>query len=134
MMINSQLSRSQLFFSSKSEIATDNKGTNTKTNDQLIECKVIVSGQVQGPFYRTILKNEAKFNRKVNGYLNENIDGTSCVILQGKKSKIESFVRWMKKGPGLGQAVNIVSVVTTDIKSMTVEDDFIETCIINKDI
>jgi acylphosphatase len=98
----------------------------------LIEATIIVSGMVQGPYYRTIVKNEANFQRKLVGALSENKDGTTSIIVQGNKNKIESFVRWIKKGPGLSQIVNVNSVEFKNIDELTFTGQFIEKQVLNK--
>ena len=48
------------------------------------------------------------------------------------KKKIESFVRWVKKGPGLSQIVKVNSVEYKNITDLTFNGEFIEKQVLNK--
>lgn len=114
------------------EVTTNSDKESVNSANSLVEATVIVSGMVQGPFYRTIVKNEANFQRKIFGTLFENNDGTTSITVQGEKKKIESFVRWVKKGPGLSQIVNVNSVEYKNITELTFDAQFIEKQVLNK--
>mmetsp|Transcript_844 Transcript_844/g.950 ORF Transcript_844/g.950 Transcript_844/m.950 type:complete len:152 (-) Transcript_844:70-525(-) len=85
------------------------KGITPKGVDtSIVEIKVIVSGSaVQGPWYRTTVRMETVFNRKLKGLLTEKEDDTTEIRVQGPKNRVDSWVKWLKKGPGLGQMVTV---------------------------
>eukprot|EP01041_Mallomonas_annulata_P008052 gene8052-16510_t len=90
------------------------------TGDKELDMKeitVTVEGQVQGPFYRTTVRNEVLFNRKLAGRLVEAKSGSSDIIVQGSQAKLESFVRWCKKGPGLSQEVHVKDTQWRELNS-----------------
>jgi len=61
------------------------------------EAKFIISGLVQGVFYRAHAKKEAeKLNLK--GVIQNMPDGTVCAILQGEKLALEQFGEWAETG------------------------------------
>ena len=99
-----------LRFTAIQSIATNDVG-----RDQDTELLVVVDGQVQGPFYRATCKHEAFFNRNLTGFVKERIDGTTEILVQGKKSKLESFVRWCRKGPGLNQIAKVQEVTWRNV-------------------
>ena len=84
---------------------------NIQGSNDLKQVSIIVEGQVQGPYYRTICKNEVVFNRKLNGYLKEKEHNITELVIEGPQSKLESFIRWCRKGPGLSQYVNVKEVI-----------------------
>mmetsp|Transcript_1812 Transcript_1812/g.1889 ORF Transcript_1812/g.1889 Transcript_1812/m.1889 type:complete len:141 (+) Transcript_1812:93-515(+) len=90
--------------------------TNSHLTEPTSEISLTCRGQVQGPFFRTTTKNEILFNRKLTGYLTEKEGGVTEIVVQGEKSKLESFIRWCKKGPGLGQIVIVEDVKWSEIK------------------
>ena len=85
----------------------------------LVEARLIVTGQsVQGPYYRTIVKNEAAMMRKLKGSLYERDDGKSTeLIVQGSKARVASFIKWVEKGPPLAlrDPVSLSSVQYRDV-------------------
>lgn len=63
-----------------------------------IRAHIIVSGIVQGVFFRTNTKSEADL-LGVYGWVRNNSDGTVEILAEGKKDNIEQFIRWCHKGP-----------------------------------
>jgi len=101
--------------------SSDSSSSSPSQQDGVVEARLIVSGaSVQGPYYRTILKHEATMMRKLKGSLYEREDGKSSeVIVQGSKSRVASFVKWVEKGPPLAlrDPVTLVSVQYRDTPS-----------------
>jgi acylphosphatase len=85
----------------------------TTDGDELAEAKIIVKGQAYGGYFRAHARNEAHFNRKLCGALQEFPDRTEIVV-EGKRKAIDSFVRWCRKGPGLAQRIEDVQVNFSD--------------------
>jgi acylphosphatase len=69
--------------------------------------------QAYGGYFRAHARNEAFFHRKLTGALQEYPDRTE-IIVEGKRSAIDSFVRWCRRGPGLGQQIRDVDVSFND--------------------
>lgn len=59
---------------------------------------VIVSGIVQGVFFRANTKSEAD-RLGVSGWVRNRVDGTVEITAEGKKEIIERFIQWCRKGP-----------------------------------
>lgn len=76
----------------------------------LAEARIVVQGQATGGYFRAHARNEAHFNRKLCGALKELGNGKTEIIVEGKTSAIRSFTRWCKKGPGLSQRIQDVSL------------------------
>lgn len=58
---------------------------------------IIVSGKVQGVFYRQHTKEKAK-QLNITGEVKNMPDGTVSIIATGRKEQLEKLVRWCKEG------------------------------------
>ncbi len=59
---------------------------------------LLVSGIVQGVYYRYSMLKEAKSNA-VSGWVRNLPDGRVEAHLQGRKEDVEAVILWAKKGP-----------------------------------
>ena len=118
------------FATSSSSLSSTSSPTATNTN-AVVQATITVSGKNihAGPYYRTVVKHEATFLRKLRGTLNEDQKaGTTEIVVCGPQKTVEGFVRWVQKGPGLGQLVKVenvayVSPPAPDVATLT---DFTE--------
>ncbi len=69
---------------------------------------IIVSGIVQGVFFRANTRNQARM-LGVKGWVRNRHDGTVEITAEGDKEKVERLITWCYKGPP-GAVVNDVSV------------------------
>lgn len=70
--------------------------------------KIKVFGRVQGVMFRYFARREA-VKLALNGYAKNLEDGSVKIIVQGKKSAVEKFIEWARKGPFLAK-VEIIEV------------------------
>ena len=63
-----------------------------------IRAHMIISGRVQGVFFRQNTFKKAK-KLGVLGWVRNLPDGRVEIIFDGDKSKVEDIVNWAKKGP-----------------------------------
>ena len=101
--------------SSSSSSSTSSSGSSSKSaGNEIVEARLVVKGaSVHGPYYRTVVKNEAVMMRKLKGSFYELNDGQSTeIIVQGVNDRVASFIRWVEKGPPLAlrDPVTVVSV------------------------
>ena len=61
-------------------------------------CRIIISGQVQGVFYRAFAKNAAEKNN-VTGYARNLPDSKVEVIAEGDEFDLLSFIQLLRTGP-----------------------------------
>lgn len=75
---------------------------------EIIAKKILVSGWVQGVFFRDFSRRRAK-ELNLAGYAKNLSDGASVEILaQGEKENIEKFINWLKtKGPPFARIKSI---------------------------
>lgn len=59
---------------------------------------LIISGRVQGVFYRASCQEVAE-SYGLKGYVKNSPTGEVEVLAQGEKEKIEKLIEWCKKGP-----------------------------------
>jgi len=72
--------------------------------------KAIVSGKVQGVFYRATTREKA-LSLNLNGYAKNLSDGSVEVLAQGDITDIESLMTWLWKG---SPASDVTSVHVSD--------------------
>lgn len=79
-----------------------------------IRSHVVISGRVQGVFFRMETKQVAdSFN--VSGWVKNNRDGAVEAVFEGEKEAVDSVVKWCRKGPPLSK-VDRVDVIEEDYK------------------
>ena len=59
---------------------------------------LIISGKVQGVFYRASCQETAQ-RLGLTGWVRNLPDGSVEVLAQGEKEKIEKLIEWCRKGP-----------------------------------
>lgn len=72
----------------------------------MYQVHIIVSGRVQGVFYRASCQ-EVAVSYGLKGYAKNMPSGDVEVVAQGDKDKIERLIDWCKKGP---QGAKVMSV------------------------
>lgn len=60
--------------------------------------KILVSGRVQGVYFRLFTQNKAK-HFAVNGNVKNLPDGRVEIIAEAENIVIEKFIQWCRKGP-----------------------------------
>lgn len=64
----------------------------------MIQARLVISGRVQGVFYRASCQDVAN-GYGLNGYAKNLPSGQVQVLVQGSKENIERLIEWCKKGP-----------------------------------
>ena len=67
---------------------------------------LIVSGRVQGVFFRANVRNKA-VELGLHGYAKNLPDGNVEVVAQGDEKKVNELVDFIKKGPGVASVTGI---------------------------
>ena len=68
--------------------------------------KVLVSGRVQGVFYRASCRDEAE-SRGVSCRAENLSDGRVEVLLEGDEGAVEEVIAWCRKGPPAARVENV---------------------------
>ncbi len=64
----------------------------------LVRARVVISGRVQGVFFRYTTCQEAE-RLKVNGRVANRSDGTVEAVVEGDKEAVEALITWCHHGP-----------------------------------
>jgi acylphosphatase len=75
----------------------------------MIRRRVVVSGQVQGVFFRDTCRRRAQAHG-VTGWVRNCPDGTVEAVFEGKPKAVEAMIEWVRKGPPTAQ-VDRVEVI-----------------------
>lgn len=62
------------------------------------EAHVIVSGLVQGVWYRASTRDAAS-RHGVRGFVRNLPDGRVEAVIQGERANVEAVIAWMRRGP-----------------------------------
>lgn len=74
--------------------------------EETVRARVLVSGRVQGVFFRVEAKERAR-SRRVGGWVRNLPDGRLEAVFEGAKENVESMIRWCHHGPQLAVVENV---------------------------
>jgi acylphosphatase len=74
--------------------------------------KILVSGRVQGVYFRVFTQNKAK-QLGVLGTVQNLPDGRVEIIAEANETTMENFIKWCHKGP-ITARVDVVEVIELD--------------------
>ncbi len=77
--------------------------------------KIVVSGHVQGVFFRKFSKRKAD-NLGIFGTVKNRDDGCVEIIVQAEADMLEPFIEWCRKGPITARvdAIEVLQLADTD--------------------
>jgi acylphosphatase len=75
-----------------------------------VRCRVVVSGRVQGVFYRDSCQRVAS-GLGVRGWVRNRSDGAVDVVAEGERSAVDALLDWCREGP---PRANVVGIEVTD--------------------
>jgi acylphosphatase len=75
----------------------------------LVRAHVVVSGRVQGVFFRSETQDEA-YRQNVTGWVRNLPDGRVEAVFEGEKAKVDALIEFCRRGPP-GARVSKVDVV-----------------------
>lgn len=75
-------------------------------NKNKVRAHILISGHVQGVFFRDTTRRKAEELRVV-GFVRNLPDGKVEMILEGEKSAIENMIEWARQGPDSARVENI---------------------------
>jgi len=71
-----------------------------------VRARVVVSGRVQGVFFRDTARREAKL-RGVTGWIKNRPDGRVEAVFEGEKDAVEALIDFCRRGPPAARVTNI---------------------------
>ena len=75
-------------------------------NTEKVRAHVVVSGRVQGVFYRAETRDRAR-TRRLGGWVRNRSDGRVEAVFEGPRSQVESMIDWCRKGPSLARVTSV---------------------------
>jgi acylphosphatase len=75
-------------------------------NDETLARQLIVSGRVQGVFFRDNVRREAQ-RRGVSGWAANRLDGTVEVVLEGRAPAVGEVIAYCSRGPRGAQVIDV---------------------------
>lgn len=67
---------------------------------------LIISGKVQGVFYRASAKEKA-LALHLNGWIKNTTDGNVEAMVSGEATAVDKFVEWCRKGPERAEVAHV---------------------------
>ena len=71
-----------------------------------VRCRVVVSGRVQGVYYRDTCQRVAA-GLGVSGWVRNRPDGTVEVVAEGERGAVDALLDWCRQGPPRAHVVGI---------------------------
>ena len=71
-----------------------------------IRVHIIISGRVQGVFFRANTKREA-VELGLTGWVKNKEDGSVEAVLEGPEARVKEMLLWCKQGPMLSRVDNV---------------------------
>lgn len=71
-----------------------------------VRAHILISGLVQGVFFRQNTKEKAR-GLGVKGWVRNALDGKVEAVFEGEKEKVKEILNWAKKGPPLARVDGI---------------------------
>lgn len=68
--------------------------------------KIIISGRVQGVFFRAGVKAEAE-RLGLSGWVRNESDGSVRIVAEGEEENLQKLVEWCKKGTEFSRVDNV---------------------------
>ncbi len=73
---------------------------------ELVRAHVVISGKVQGVFFRMETLEEAR-KTGVSGWVKNKQDGTVEAVFEGEKALVDSVIQWCRQGPPVSMVDNV---------------------------
>lgn len=77
-----------------------------KREEEKICSHLVISGRVQGVFYRATMQEIAR-EHGLTGWVKNCVDGRVEAFVEGERSAVESVIRWCRTGPPGAQVTGV---------------------------
>lgn len=74
--------------------------------DSSVRAHVIISGRVQGVFFRASCREEAE-SLGLAGWVRNRSDGRVEAVFEGTKAGVDEMIEWCRKGPSLARVTRV---------------------------
>jgi len=73
---------------------------------ELIRAHILISGRVQGVFFRAKTRQKAE-ELGIFGWVRNRPDGKVEAVFEGEREKVKEMIEWSKKGPVAAKVNNV---------------------------
>ncbi len=87
---------------------------------EVIQKHVVITGKVQGVFFRAYTKDAAE-KYMITGWVRNKRDGTVEAVIKGEKENIQQMMQWFHTG---SPASSVKKIIMEDQKSLSDFTDF----------
>lgn len=87
---------------------------------EVIQKHVVITGKVQGVFFRAYTKDAAE-KYMISGWVRNKRDGTVEAVIKGEKENIQQMMQWFHTG---SPASSVKKIIMEDQKSLSDFTDF----------
>jgi acylphosphatase len=74
--------------------------------EKKLKAHVVISGKVQGVFFRLETQRAAK-SRNLTGWVKNMLEGSVESVFEGDEDKVESMIDWCRKGSSLSRVISV---------------------------
>ena len=86
----------------------------------MIQYEIVVTGRVQGVWYRKFTQEKA-YELGIKGWVKNTPDGNVIVMAQAEKKDLETFIDYLKIGPPMAR---VNKIYTSEMNVTTYFDNF----------
>jgi acylphosphatase len=79
---------------------------------RMIRARVVISGRVQGVYFRASARDVARAQR-LSGWVRNRLDGDVEAVVEGEGEAVQAFIAWCHKGPPGAHVIDVQ--VTLDL-------------------
>ena len=72
----------------------------------ILQVHVVISGRVQGVWYRASTKQKAE-ELGLRGWVKNTQEGNVEAVFEGSEAAIDEMIAWCRKGPALAHVTNV---------------------------
>jgi acylphosphatase len=72
----------------------------------LVRSRVVISGLVQGVYFRAYAREVAQTQR-LSGWVRNRVDGTVEAVVEGEEVAVEAFIAWCRGGPPAARVTDV---------------------------
>ncbi len=82
------------------------KSMQENIDNRIIRVRMLISGRVQGVFYRASTRDKA-CSLHLSGWVSNLLDGRVEIIAQGKPEDVQALIMWAHMGPPQARVDNV---------------------------
>ena len=73
-----------------------------------VRVSAIISGKVQGVWYRDSTCNQAHAIGELSGWVKNQPDGSVKMVVEGPQEKVQALLKWCETGPPMARVKSVI--------------------------